>query len=196
MEWRGVNIRKLNIDGDDSRLFAILEWQERLTEMAQAADLLISLGTLLLAEEEDWPKRAQVIGRLLRGFLASDGIKATQVGGLHSLIYLRRQDNARFCSPVMGAKAGNYVRWLPVMDGVMTSEDELRSKVFGASSEVHRMEISAYLRSQNLRLGFCSSCGNPVDAAVEGCEVCVVRRCEECEPGEHICPMEVLEHNA
>ena len=189
VDWRGINVGKLGIDNDESRMFAVLDWQERLTEMAQAADLLISWGTLVLAERENWPKRAREIGRLLREILASDGVEIAHVSGLHSLIYLRGQDNARFSFPVMGAKAGKYIRWLPVMDTVMTSKAQLQSKVFGAGSERHRKEISAYLRSQDLRLGYCSKCGNPVDADVEGCEVCVVRQCEECEPGYHVCPM-------
>lgn len=190
IEWRGINIRRMGIDNDESRLFTILEWQERFTEMAQAADLLISWGTLVLAEREQWPQRAIEVGRLLRHILVSDGIREYRIAGLHSLIVLRGQDNARFSSPVMGAQAGKYVRWLPVMDPVMASEDQLLSKVFGPGSIPHRREISAYLQSQDLRLGFCSTCGNAVDADVRGCEVCVVRQCEECEPGEHFCPME------
>ena len=190
VEWRGINVAKLGIDDDEGRLFAILDWQERLTEMAPAADLLISWGTLVLAEEEQWPQRAQVIGRLLRSILRSDGIKPTNIGGVHSLIYLRKHDNARLSSPVMGAKAGSFVRWLPVMDNVMTAEDHLLSKIFGSGSRTHRKNISAYLRSQDLRLGFCSSCGNPVDEDETGCEICVVRKCEDCESEEHVCPME------
>ncbi|KAL8852273.1 MAG: hypothetical protein Q9221_002875 [Calogaya cf. arnoldii] len=49
VEWRGVNIQKLGIEQQDDREFTILDWQERVTEMAQAADLLISWGTLVLA---------------------------------------------------------------------------------------------------------------------------------------------------
>lgn len=90
----------------------------------------------------------------------------------------------------MGAQAGKHVRWLPVMDLIMTSKDQLLSKVFGPGSIPHRREISAYLQSQDLQLGFCSKCGNAVDADVRGCVVCVVRKCEECEPGERVCQME------
>ena len=190
VEWRGINIRKLGIADPEDRLFTVLDWQERLTEMAQAADLLISWGTLVLAKKEQWPQRAQEIGQVLRDILVSDGIKNSYISGLHGLIYLRLQDNVRFSSPVMGAKAGNHVRWFPVMDTVMTSQKELRAKVFGPGSNSHRKDVSAYLRSQNLRLGFCSRCGNAVGVDVRTCEVCVVRVCEECEPGEHMCPME------
>ncbi len=189
IEWRGINIKRLGINNDESRLFTILEWQERFTEMAQAADLLISWGTLVLAKKEQWPQRAIEIGRLLRSILVSDGIRKHRIAGLHSLIVLRGHDNARFSSPVMGAQAGKYVRWLPVMDLVMASEDQLHLKLFGTGSIPHRKETSAYLQSQDLQLGFCSRCGNAVEADVRGCEVCVVQNCEECEPGEHICPM-------
>lgn len=154
IEWRGININRLGIDSNECRLFAILEWQERFTEMAQAADLLISWGTLVLAKREQWPPRAFEIGRLLRHVLVSDGIRNGRIAGLHSLIVLQSQDNARFSSPVMGAQAGSYVRWLPVMDPIMASEDQLRLKVFGAGSIPRRREISGYLQRQDLQLGF------------------------------------------
>ena len=78
------------------------------------------------------------------------------------------------------------------MDTIMTSEEELRTKVFGAGSIPHRREISAFLGRQNILLRFCSRCGDAVDADIRSCDVCVVRICEECEPGEHLCPMDGL----
>ncbi|KAI4244400.1 MAG: hypothetical protein LQ352_006826, partial [Teloschistes flavicans] len=190
IEWRGVNVGKLGIVKEEQRQYTILDWQERLTAMASAADLLISWGTILLAEKEDWPLRARKVGQILRAFLEEDGVASADVGGLHSLIYVGEKDAARFSWPVMGAKAGKHVRWLPVLDEVMMSEEKLREKVFGGSSVAHRKEISAWLRSQGLKLGYCSRCGQCVEADVQACELCVVRVCEECEPGKHVCPME------
>ena len=43
--------------------------------MAPAADLLTSWGTLVLAEREDWPERAQVIGRLLRDMMEGESVE-------------------------------------------------------------------------------------------------------------------------
>lgn len=189
IDWRGVNVRTLGIDGDEDRLFAVLDWQERSTEMAQAADLLMSWGTIALASKEDWPLRARSIGRILRGTIVKEVAPGTRFGGIHSLIYLGVKDNARLASPVMVARAGRHVRWFPVMDNCMLSEQELREKVFGVGSVAYRKELSAYLGSQDVQLGFCSRCGEAVDADVESCEVCVVRVCEECEAGEHKCPM-------
>ena len=191
VEWRGVNVQKLGITDPEERAFTILDWQENFTEMAQAADLLTSWGTLTLAKREKWPQRAQAVGRVLRDIIASSGIKEARVGGLHGLIYLRLVDIARL-SPVMGAKAGKLVRWFPTLDTTLTSEKELRTKVFGAGSISHRREFSAYLRKHDIRLRFCSRCGDAVDADVKSCDVCVVRVCEECEPGEHVCPMDGL----
>ena len=191
VEWRGVNMRKLGITDTEERLFVALEWQERLTEMAPAASLLASWGTIVLAEKEQWPQRARDIGRLLRGLIGSEGVKADMIGGLHSLIYLRVQEQARIRSPVMGANAGNYVRWFPTMDNVMRSEEELRAKVFGAGSVAHRRDVAAYLARMDVRLGFCARCGQAVEAGRKAaCAVCVVETCEECEPGGHACPME------
>lgn len=189
VEWRGMNIQKLGIEQREERLFTILDWQERVTEMAQVADLLISWGTLVLAKREQWPKRAQLIGRILKERIVAEGATASSVRGLHSLLYIPLQDIGRLGPPVMGARAGKYLRWLPAMDEVMTSEEELRTKVFGLGSIPHRREISAYLASQGLKLGFCSRCGDAVEADVVSCEVCVVRICEECEPGAHVCPI-------
>ncbi|KAL8912797.1 MAG: hypothetical protein Q9171_002255 [Xanthocarpia ochracea] len=193
IDWRGINIKKLGILKEEDRLFTNLDWQERVTEMAPAADLLTSWGTLVLAQREQWPQRARRIGQILRGVIIADGIKESHIGGLHSLVYLRSQDSARFSFPVMGAKAGKYIRWLPTMDSVMMSEDHLRSKIFGPSSIAYRKAIWTYLKSKNLHLGFCSGCGNPIDEEVSSCERCVVRKCEECEIGEHVCPLAALQ---
>ena len=191
VEWRGVNVGKLGIEDPDDRLFTALEWQERLTEMAPPASLLASWGTIVLAERENWPRRARAIGALLRGFIKGEGIRSCFVGGLHGLIYLRSQDQARLGSPVMGANAGNYVRWFPAMDEVMMSREELCKKVFGTGSIAHRRDVSAHLEREGVRLGFCAKCGQAVEAGLRpSCRVCVVGVCEECEVGDHVCPME------
>ena len=191
VDWRGINMQKLGMTDPEVRLFMALQWQERLTEMAPAASLLTSWGTMVLAEKEQWPKRACEIGQLLRGIIELEGIKSSQIGGLHSLIYLQVQDQARITSPVMGANAGKYVRWFPTMDTVMTSEEELWSKIFGPGSIDHRRDVSAYLTHKGVQLGFCSRCGQAVEAGLRpSCQLCVVGTCEECEPGEHACPME------
>lgn len=190
VDWRGINMQKLGITDTEERLFMALQWQERLTEMAPAASLLTSWGTMVLAEKEQWTQRASDIGLILRRIIETEGIKPSRIGGLNSLIYLQVQDQARITSPIMGANAGKYVRWFPTMDVVMTSDDELRSKVFGSSSIAHRREVSAYLASQRVQLGFCSRCGQAVEAGLKpSCQLCVVGICEECEPGEHVCPM-------
>lgn len=194
VDWRGTNMRKLEISDSEERLFMALQWQERLTEMAPAASLLTSWGTIVLAEKEQWTQRAFQIGHILRQLIESEGIKSSRIGGLHSLIYLQAQDQARITSPIMGANAGKFVRWLPTMDAAMASEEELRSKVFGLSSIAHRREVSAYLESRNVHLGFCSRCGQAVEAGLRpSCQVCVVGTCEECEPGDHTCPMDDVE---
>lgn len=168
--------------------------------MAPAATLLTSWGTIVLAQKEQWPQRAREIGNILRNLIRSEGVDSSRIGGLNSLIYLRAQDQARITSPVMGANAGKYVRWFPAMDVVMTSEEQLRTKVFGPGSIAHRQDVSAYLTSKGVRLGFCSRCGQAVEAGLgPSCQLCVVGSCEDCEPprppaarggGGHACPME------
>ena len=192
VDWRGVNVRKLSIaKRSDDRLFAALEWQERLTEMAPVASLLASWGTLVLARREQWPGRARVIGRVLRGFIEREGVALSSIEGLYGLIYLHVRDQARVRSPVMGANAGDFVRWFPCMDQVMMSKGELCEKVFGPAGIAHRKDIAAYLEGLGVRLGFCSRCGRAVEEGRKrACRVCVVEVCEECEPGEHDCPME------
>ncbi|KAL8878840.1 MAG: hypothetical protein Q9198_003432, partial [Flavoplaca austrocitrina] len=182
VEWRGINIKKLGIR-DDDRLFTILDWQERVTEMAQAADLLISWGTLVLARREQWPQRAQVIGHILRGRIIAQGVKACSIHGLHSLIYIPLQDVGRLGPPVMGARAGRFLRWLPAMDEVMTSEEELSTKVFGEDSIPHRREISTCLENQGLQLGFCSRCGDAVEMEVVSCEKQQQQKADNAEGG-------------
>ena len=191
VDWRGINMQKLGVTDPEERLFMALQWQERLTEMAPPASLLTSWATIVLAAKEQWPRRSREIGVILRALIEAEGIEPSLIGGLHSLIYLRVQDQARIRSPVMGANAGNYVRWFPMMDAVMTSEKELRAKVFGAGSIAHRRDVSLYLAGEGVRLGFCSRCGQAVEVGLRpACQLCVVETCEDCEPGEHICPME------
>ena len=191
IDWRGINMSKLAITDPEERRFVALEWQERLTEMAPAASLLASWGTLTLAQNEQWPQRARDIGALLRTHIRSSGIPASHIRGLHSLIYVPTTSQARLQSPVMGANAGAHVRWFPTMDPVMTSPEQLLGKVFGGGSVAHRREVSAYLARQGVEMRFCSRCGKAVEAGVRAaCPVCVVGVCEECEPGEHVCPME------
>ena len=64
VEWRGINAAKLGMEDKDDRVFMALEWQERLTEMAPPACLLLSWGTMVLAGREDWPRRARAMATL------------------------------------------------------------------------------------------------------------------------------------
>jgi hypothetical protein len=195
IEWQGINIRKLAITDEDTRSFIIASWQERYTEMAPLADLLISTGTLTLAKMEDWPGRARKIGVILRDIIGDEGFaRPRAIGGLHSLIYLRRRDYVRTSSPVMGAHNGKFIRWLPVMDEVMMSKDELKTKVFGRGSLAHRRRVAKWFASMALQPRWCARCGE--GAGIEKrrlCLRCVANRCEDCEPGVHICPMEGFE---
>ena len=201
IEWRGINIQKLGFDDEEHRSLAALHWQDRFTAVATAQDLLVSWGTLILATREDWANRAPMIGRLLRDILRTEGIRPQLVKGLHGLIYIRQKDYVT-ASPIMVANAGEYVRLLPTMDEVMTSEDQLLTKVFGRNSIPHRAELAAFLRSNDFVLHWCSRCGAAVDEDVavdeensvdeeirDSCDRCVVTQCEDCEPGAHVCPM-------
>ena len=186
IEWRGINIQKLGIDDEE---LAALHWQDRFTAVATAQDLLVSWGTLILAGREDWANRAPIIGRLLRDILRSEGIRPQLIRGLHGLVYIRQRDYVT-ASPIMVANAGTYVRLLPTMDEVMTSEDQLLTKVFGRNSIPHRAELAAFLRSEDFALHWCSRCGAAVDLDTEDdCDRCVVSQCEDCKPGAHVCPM-------
>ena len=189
VEWRGINMRRIGINHKGDRLHTVLNWQERFTALATAQDLLASWGTLILATREDWTTRALIIGRLLRDILGREGIRPQRISGLHGLIYIQQKDYVTD-SPIMVADAGKYVRLLPTMDEVMTSEAQLLAKVFGASSIPHRAELAAFLRSNDFEMHWCSKCGSAVgEENKKSCERCVVRQCEVCEPGDHVCPM-------
>ncbi|KAI4243471.1 MAG: hypothetical protein L6R40_003473 [Gallowayella cf. fulva] len=190
VEWRGGNMRKLGIGGREGRMFVLLDWQERFTEMASPGDLLMSWGTLVLAMREGWPGRAVSVGRAVREVLEEEeGVGGWDVGGLNALVYLRKGVFGKLRFPVMGAKAGGFVRLFPALDEVMGEKGELRRKVFGEGSLEHRREVGEYLKRRGVKMGFCGRCGNAVAEEVESCDVCVVRVCEECEPGVHVCPI-------
>ena len=189
VEWRGINIQKLGIETEEDRSLAILHWQDRFTALAPAQDLLASWGTLVLAGKEDWTTRAPTIGRLLRNILRSEGIRPQLIRGLHGLIYIRQKDYVT-ASPIMAANAGTYVRLLPTMDEVMTSQAQLLTKVFGANSVPHRAELAIFLQRNDLDMHWCSKCGAAVNKRAQNkCNRCVVSQCEECEPDAHMCPM-------
>ena len=190
VEWEGINMQKLGIVDIEARELAVLFWQERFTEMAPAADLLLSWGTLVLAAKENWPKRAQVIGRLLRDVIVEEGVDRSMIGGLHSLLYLEWKGYSQKLSPVLVASASKYIRWMPTMDEIMTSKNDLLTKVFGSGSIAHRKQLAAYLLGKDLQLRWCSRCGFAVEAEIKAqCQKCVVRQCRRCEPGAHRCPM-------
>lgn len=98
-----------------------------------------------MAAKEDWPKRSQKVGGVLRDIIKSEGIaKSSTITSLHSLIYLQKEDYARTSPPIMGAYAGEYVRWLSTLDEVMMSKDGLVVKVFSKSSLAHRKEVAEW----------------------------------------------------
>lgn len=191
VEWEGVDMQKLGIIDEEARELAILFWQERFKDIAPAADLLTSWGTLVLAEREDWPERAQVIGRLLRDTMEGEGVTRSVRCGLNSLMYLQWKGYAHTLSPALVANAGKYISWMPIMDEVMISKDELLIKVW---SIAHRKQIAAYLSSKGLELRWCSRCGFPVGAGIKAqCQRCVARQCKNCEPRAHGCPIEDMD---
>ena len=177
-------MQKLGIIDEEARELATLFGQERFTEMAPAADLLTSWGTLVVAEREDWPERAQVIGRLLRDMMEGESVKRSLIGDLNSLIYL---------SPVLVANAGKYIHWMPTMNEVMTSKDELLTRFLaqGVSIESRLQHIS---QVKVWSCAWCSRDGFSVGAGIKAqYQRCVARQCKKCEPGAHRYPMEDMD---
>ena len=197
VDWQGINVQQLGLESDYDRHTALIDWHKRFSEAATAAELLQSTGTILLARRENWPQRACQIGRVLRRLATEElQIDPKSFGGLHGLIYLPKVDSRR--AAVVSANAGAvYTRWLPTMDKVMTSKDELRNKVFGLGSLAHRKSMGEYLRKNELELGTCFSCGDAMEIRSKTpCVKCVGGQCEECEPGRHVCPFEAIEEAA
>lgn len=196
IDWEGVNISRLQIEGEE-RGDVLSKWDHRYTEMAPIPDLLISTGTMMLAERENWPQRAQDIGALLREIIdGEDWSNDSTVGGLHSMIFLLQDHYKNTTSPVIGASAGTtYVRWLPTMDKVMTSRDELMTKVFGKESLPHRKETKEWFTRRGLKPRWCCMCGSNAENENRKpprplCAKCVARTCKNCEPQvKHNCPV-------
>lgn len=196
VDWQGINLQRLGQVSLEDRLEAITLWQKRFTETAPPEALLQSWGTIVLAQEQEWPQRAIKIGKILRSILTSFNMKNTSISGLHILIWLRRSDPALCKLAVVSANAGEiYTRWLPLMDSVMASEAEMTSKVFGLGSRQYRKLLGAYLIKKDWWLGYCSLCGDAMETggdregARERCLKCFVRPCDVCEPGDHVCAL-------
>lgn len=199
IDWKGVNATHLGMVTRDDQVAAVVTWQKRFTELAPPESLLQSWGTIVMAKKQNWPQRAVQIGEILRSVLYEVGVKSCSVKGLHSLIYFSQSDPGPKYLHVVPASAGSlYARWLPVLDAVMCSTRELHEKVFGFSSSCHRRQLARYLRKHGWDIGYCSRCGDNMEigddrpGARERCEVCLVRPCEQCEPGDHMCQFQEL----
>ncbi len=166
----GVGIRN-----EEQLLYTIERWGDHLSSQVLApGKLLESLATLRRAEAEDWPGRAVKIGKALRLVLQSLTTRPRQLGGLASLIYLRRPMAEKTC--IVGAAAGKYfTRWLPYVDAGMETVDAL----FGPSSQSLRDELR---KSGIFDPTCCVICNdlpeNEID--VEVCETCQGPLCDIC----------------
>lgn len=78
------------------------------------------------------------------------------------------------------------VRWIPTMDEVMSSKEDLLQKVFGIGSKLHRQQLAIYLRDNDWMPLWCANCGEPANAS-ELCPSCAVIFCEACQPKGHVC---------
>lgn len=132
----------------------------RFTEVATPDSLLQSWGTILAARQQGWPQRAVEIGQVLRGILSQLNVDPASVSGLHALIWLRADEKGYRKMMVMGAGAGTeWIRWLPTMDLVMTSPDQLMTKMFGRGSASYRRQLGVFLRAHDWVLGFARCVG-------------------------------------
>ncbi len=180
----------------EERINGIILWQKRFTETAPPESLLQSWGTIALTRTHKWPDRGIKTSQLLRGILPSFDIGSSSVSGLHSLPWLSRHDRALNKLALISANAGhNYPRWFLSIDPVMTSNAEIKPKVFGPGSRQHRKLLGVYLVANDWWLGYCPVCGNAMETGhdrtggKERCKECFLRPCDICEPEDHVCPM-------
>lgn len=175
IDWQGVNFQQMNFVTLDDRIDVINEWQKRFTETSPPENLLQSWGTIELARKQDWPGRAILIGATLRSILDSYQFQSSSVAGLHALIWIRRENNDQAIKDmaVVSASAGHlYTRWLPLMDTAMTSQAEVKTKVFGLGSVPYRKALAAFFVQKGWWIGECCLCGEAMETG---------------EPGEHVC---------
>ena len=172
VDWQGINVHQLGIAPDKERNDAVIMWLKRFTEAAKPEALLESWGTISLAQQQNWPQRSVNIGQTLRNILLDFHVHPSSISGLHSLIWLRRNDSALDPLAVMSANAGlHYTRWLPLMDAVMADEEELKNKVFGLGSHLRRKQLAAYMVRKNWWHGYCSRCGDAIETGEDREEV-------------------------
>ncbi|KAL8758168.1 MAG: hypothetical protein Q9184_004009 [Pyrenodesmia sp. 2 TL-2023] len=193
VDWDGVNMKNLAIAQLDEQINVILDWQVRFTEVATVDSLLQSWATIVAAQKQGWPQRAVEIGHALRQVLSSFNVDPASISGLNALIWLRVDKKTLQKMMVMPAGASKgWVRWLPTMDLVMASPDQLMTKMFGQGSASYRRQLGIFLFKHGWMLGVCSICGEAMETG-EGsrtpCESCMARPCEFCEPEEHVCYM-------
>jgi len=187
VDWQGVNTESLNINSSDKRSNVFMHWQKLFTRSTSTADLLQAIGTIRLAQRELWHERSVEIGRLLReiAFELCPSLKQHHVAGLDALIYLRRKE-VQSTNVIPAGAGGKLVRWIPTMDEVISSKEDLLQKVFDIGSKLHRQQLAIYLRDNDWMPLWCANCGEPANAS-ELCPSCAVIFCEACQPKGHVC---------
>ena len=194
VDWQGASIKHMGIERIEDRIQLINQWHKRYTEAIPTPELLESWGTITLAQKQDWPQQAREIGVIPRNVLNDFGLRPTFISGLHSLIWLWRDDQRMKRIGAISAKAGEaYTRWLPCLDALMTDGGELKAKIFSIGSLTYRKILAAFFVRNKWWIGYCSVCGDTIETGEdregsrEPCLKYFARPCENCEPGEHTC---------
>ena len=200
IDWQGFNIQRMNFVTPEDRVDVVNGRQFRYTASATPGDLLQSWGTIELAREQQWPQRAKMIGENLRSILIEYGFPHSSISGLHALIWFRPKNHDRAIKniAVVSASSGErFTRWLSVMDPLLTSWVEVKTKVFGLESLGYGKALAIYLAQKDWWVGQCSQCGKSMETgddregAKPRCMLCVNVPCIHCEPEEHKCPMSI-----
>jgi hypothetical protein len=173
VNWDGVHISRLGYtDSKD-----ILEgWDHKSSRVLQPMVAIQSLGTIRLAEREQWWDRSTRIGENLRSILK--GIDPNiRLVGIGALIYMPKA--ASESVQVIGASAAVSCRWMPYLDEGMDDEEQVYA-LFGEHSRSFREYLCSKLKSSSFRTHFCILCAENAVDGLSQCSSCFGYICAGC----------------
>ncbi|KAF2450857.1 hypothetical protein P171DRAFT_427141 [Karstenula rhodostoma CBS 690.94] len=169
--WDGVRIDRFEV-GERADVLALWDFLPSLVQ--EPAATLRSWGTIVLAQREDWPKRAKNVGRILRDVLR-EMYPGVDLRGEAALIYI--PTTVSRIADVIGAATPTYCRWMPYLDLGMMEERQVRA-MFGTQSHSLRQTLKVTLGRMNK---FCIICSEEAADSFDFCERCCGHICSVCK---------------
>lgn len=187
VNFEGSFMRTIPLQSCEKRLETVIEWFDLPTRAVPIPSLIEALYTLETAKAENWISRGVEIGETMRSVIKQQEQernvriqKGPQVIGIGALTFVERERVEGLL--IQGTPIGRFVRLLPVLDEVMSSEKSLRALIIGKGSREARQQVSRTMVIENKKPLWCYICGERTKCVVEKgewCKICCLSSCGE-----------------